>query len=335
MLKAAGVTQAKNLAPGLELALSWNGSTISGARIEAPRPQAARIFAGRPATAVAALAPRLFSLCAIAQGCAARRALAAACASPLAEPDDAERDALTREMSGEHLWRLCLDWPAGLGLESRPQVLGAWRRGTPLEERPQWRHFETLALELPAAATPGVALLELMDAQGFWDSLPYEQGWDCLSDHAMAPTLAGTPREVGAAARWRQHPEVAALWRQDRRQTARLLCRCLELEALQAGHWDPAWVQEFSPRPGIGLARVETARGPLLHLAEVRDGKVVRYVIVAPTEWNFHPAGALVCDAAGLAAASADAAREAASLLALSLDPCVAVEITLESRHHA
>ena len=32
----------------------------------------------------------------------------------------------------------------------------------------------------------------------------------------------------------------------------------------------------------------------LLHLMQVKDGRVGRYVIVAPTEWNFHPQGAFV-----------------------------------------
>ncbi len=44
---------------------------------------------------------------------------------------------------------------------------------------------------------------------------------------------------------------------------------------------------------GEGLAVAETARGLLLHRARVVDGKVADYDIVAPTEWNFHPRGAL------------------------------------------
>ena len=41
------------------------------------------------------------------------------------------------------------------------------------------------------------------------------------------------------------------------------------------------------------IAAVETARGPLLHFARVRDGRIEDYHVLAPTEWNFHPRGLL------------------------------------------
>jgi Ni,Fe-hydrogenase I large subunit len=57
------------------------------------------------------------------------------------------------------------------------------------------------------------------------------------------------------------------------------------------------------------------------------DGDVVAdYVIVAPTEWNFHPAGPLSAWLSGLPAA---AARELASRAVLALDPCVPWELEI------
>ena len=79
---------------------------------------------------------------------------------------------------------------------------------------------------------------------------------------------------------------------------------------------------------GAGFGAAETARGILLHFVQLDgEGRVAGYRIVAPTEWNFHPEGAFVRGMAGVAARSADAARQAAALMAHALDPCVAYRI--------
>ena len=63
---------------------------------------------------------------------------------------------------------------------------------------------------------------------------------------------------------------------------------------------------------------------------QVKDGRVARYVIVAPTEWNFHPQGAFSGELVGSAAATRDEALMLARRLALSLDPCVNFEVVVE-----
>jgi len=90
------------------------------------------------------------------------------------------------------------------------------------------------------------------------------------------------------------------------------------------------WLDAVPLGDGTGLARVETARGLLLHLMQVKDGRVARYVIVAPTEWNFHPQGAFVGEIVGSPAATRDAAERLARRLALALDPCVGFEVAVE-----
>ncbi len=79
---------------------------------------------------------------------------------------------------------------------------------------------------------------------------------------------------------------------------------------------------------GVGVAQIEAARGRLIHAVEMEAGKVARYRILAPTEWNFHPSGAV---AQGLARIAASEKREAcaslAKLLAISADPCVGAEV--------
>ena len=76
-----------------------------------------------------------------------------------------------------------------------------------------------------------------------------------------------------------------------------------------------------------GAFAVETARGLLLHRARVHDECVVDYQIVAPTEWNFHPDGALVRGLVGVAAADPAELLRRARLDVHSLDPCVACRV--------
>ena len=79
---------------------------------------------------------------------------------------------------------------------------------------------------------------------------------------------------------------------------------------------------------GVGLGWVQTARGLLLHrVALDTQGRVVEYHVLAPTEWNFHPDGAL---ARGLEAQPVDDEghlRCGVRLAVLALDPCVGFAI--------
>ena len=71
---------------------------------------------------------------------------------------------------------------------------------------------------------------------------------------------------------------------------------------------------------GQAIAWCEMARGLLLHWVQLDgDGAVTQYRVLAPTEWNFHPQGALAL------ALSARAPQDtaAAQTLAAAFDPCV------------
>jgi coenzyme F420-reducing hydrogenase alpha subunit len=81
---------------------------------------------------------------------------------------------------------------------------------------------------------------------------------------------------------------------------------------------------------GGGIARVETARGTLLHAVRLEHGRIDDYAIVAPTEWNLHPGGPLVRETCGHAFAGLQAARRHVERLVLALDPCVAFEVSLD-----
>jgi coenzyme F420-reducing hydrogenase alpha subunit len=92
---------------------------------------------------------------------------------------------------------------------------------------------------------------------------------------------------------------------------------------------DPGF--DAAPLPGGGgIARVETARGTLLHAARIDDGRIADYAIVAPTEWNLHPAGAMVRELADRAFEDRASARRHLHRLTLALDPCVAFEVSLD-----
>jgi Ni,Fe-hydrogenase I large subunit len=149
-----------------------------------------------------------------------------------------------------------------------------------------------------------------------------------------APTLDGTPAEVGPLAAQR-HPLVAdAIAHWGATLATRLLAAALDapvvagrllraLDTLADG--DP--VEVDLTRTGRGAGAVETARGPLAYFVDLAFGRVRMLRSVAPTEWNFHPDGPFM--AALDAAARVSDPALAARLLAASFDPCVPFRIEL------
>lgn len=155
------------------------------------------------------------------------------------------------------------------------------------------------------------------------------------AEAATAPTrrLAETLRDPDpAVGRTRLLPALSAWIRgMDRGSAARLLARLVELARLPARLVGDglAVVRAWSLGEGVGVAGVETSRGLLLHIVRLDAGRVTDYRILAPTEWNFHPAGPL---AEALAAMPPGAGlAERARRVVASLDPCVACQV--EIRH--
>lgn len=153
----------------------------------------------------------------------------------------------------------------------------------------------------------------------------------------QAPTWARAPVETGALARTRAHPIVAAfLADYGNAVPTRMVARLAELAELlrrlsvgPASGGMPHWLAEFPLAPGEGLAAVQTARGLLLHRATIADDRIAGYQIVAPTEWNFHPEGALVRGLEGVEATDAAALAQCARLVVQALDPCVACRVEI------
>lgn len=324
---------------GVQLTVDWSGGQIVAARVECRRPKAAHLLEGRSVAEVEALAPRLFSLCGHAQGAAAKLATAAARGEDGAVLAEQLCRGVAREAIGEHLWRLLLDWPPLSGGMQEKETFLRWRKHllslrTPQEEalfaRELLQWLPSLA-EFPcperAVAAPA-QLLPWRDADA-WTAIGVD------SVFAAAPMLGGQPAETGPLARQAADPEVVALLADHRRVAARVAARRADLRFLAQALLDPSlllgWLGAAPVSAGIGLARVETARGLLLHLTQVKDDRVEAYVIVAPTEWNFHPRGAFVGEIVGSLAATRDAAAMLARRLALALDPCVSCELVVEA----
>lgn len=158
------------------------------------------------------------------------------------------------------------------------------------------------------------------------------------------PDWHGAVYETGPLARLRDHPAIAEILRQDGNGLlARLAARLLELRSImaalpalvdrldvaEAGPEDRRGGPRGGPGPagsGAGLGVVEAARGRLVHRVELEDGRVRRYQVLAPTEWNFHPDGPL---ARGLEGAPAADAERRAALMVTALDPCVAWDLAV------
>ncbi|MGL6109881.1 MAG: nickel-dependent hydrogenase large subunit, partial [Rubrivivax sp.] len=113
------------------------------------------------------------------------------------------------------------------------------------------------------------------------------------------------------------------------RVPARFVARLRELALLLAGRGGVA-LGATALADGSGLAWVENARGLLVHRLRLVQGRTADYRIVAPTEWNFHPDGALPVALRDTPAHDLESLRRRTRVLVDSLDPCVACTVEFE-----
>jgi len=333
--------------------LEWNGARVERVNVESTRRDAAaRILRGRTAPEALAWLPRVFSVCATAQAVAAQHALeyAGAHIAGTKDPRDVER-----EIVDEYLFRLLIDWPRAAGQPVDAATVAEARR-TPREslgglvaqrvfaQAPDawlarrdvdaWtaagatlpaRLLGALLNETPQLGRSDVALMPPPTCEAIAHNVIAAMARD--EAYAQAPTWEGAPVETGALARVRSHPLVAALVARDgNTAAARMTARLVELALLVAGTAS-AWADGFAIQPDEGVGAVQTARGLLVHRARVEGGRIVDYRIVAPTEWNFHPDGALTHGLRGLSANDEREVEQRARVAVHALDPCVACSI--------
>lgn len=291
--------------------MSSAGQLLVGARridgelreltVNLQRPSVTRLFIGQLPDVVIKTVPYLFTLCAHAQRLAAQAAVNAALDET---PHPVENAALWVEMLHENLWRLLLDWPLAVGVAPAREAFIAWRavrHEADAAERTQRLIDETLR---PLSSICCEHLPEAGDHAGACPSPRLEPaGWLAWwrGETTSQPPLRA-PTSVLAAYRARLDEVDAAL-------------------AALANGW-PFPVARAGAG-GWGVGQTMTARGCLTHAVHVDDGKVVRYLVQAPTDGLFAnpaPLGGLL---AGRQFVTLDQARQALDLAILALDPCL------------
>ena len=323
---------------------------IRSAQVDSTRPVgAAGLFVGRPADQAPLLAGRLFTLC----GYSHRVASSLAVAASLGQTDGADyAPGLLAEKIGDGLRSLVIGWPdAGIGgLVSGAEValmrdgLAACREMVAGQAAAANRMVQAVTA-LTGAGLHRRALAALPDEQVFLASRP-----DALTadddeavvtlaaergdDFAALPYLLGRSAETGSYARC--YSQLPAL---DYALSARMAARIVDLEQsaahLEQGH-SAGLINSGTLGAGQGFGVVESPRGRLYHWVRLdQNGIIADYAIVAPTEWNFHPAGPLVSTLLGAKVGGGEAAQRLISWLAALFDPCVSFRVTVSEGHHA
>ena len=207
-----------------------------------------------------------------------------------------------------------------------PEALALWCSA----QAPRLLPARCLAQGYPMARslTPPTRCLDVLDADLALQSAQLRELARSLvheREFAQRPTWLGECAESGPWTRLRH--------RRDRAQAqpsawTRLAARWMELMEIAAA--DPSALSQgqvpllscgaLALAEGQALAWCEMARGLLLHWVQLdARGAVQDYRVLAPTEWNFHPEGAL----ARALSALPPGATLAAQTLAAAFDPCV------------
>ncbi len=342
---------------GLAIELRWDGERVTSVILRSRRLVGLpRVFEGQAPDRVIAAMPRLFALCGRAHRLAAALALGAEAASPEAVL------AVEAERIREWLLQILLVWPTlvdepprsdAMRLASRlvqalltavesQDVAGARTALTRLEalvaaevlgEPPAVfaaRDADALAewvsrrggraAAVVAAAPPSTTqilppflppLLESEDLPKVVAALDGDAGWNFVA----RPQLDGRCRRTGVIfAGGGALPVLGRI----------LLARLRRLAvALAERDFHSSAVVSASE----GWACVDTARGWLVHRAALEAGRVVRYRILAPTEWNCHPQGVAARLLRGLQADDAARLRRSARWVLTAVDPCITAEV--------
>lgn len=308
-------------------------------RLERPLAGIARLLEGQAPEGALARIPRLFSLCAAAHQVAAVRALEQAAGWQAPRVVEQARTRLSEvELVRESLLRLVRDWALPIGLDRLRSLLDQCQRTLDAgRDCLGWQAGAVAAGAVSALAWPALALPDTADWLG-----ERRMGWRDIRLGALPPPLEpqrvaqwlprltsgaaeldGLPRMTGPVVASMPH---ASAGEQIEQRLAALLARArLALNQLEAPRLPPT-APDLPTGEGVGLVR--TARGWLLHHVRLEDGRVAGWRIVAPTDWNFHPAGVLSGQLQGIRLPERGAETLLRELI-LTVDPCVAFEASI------
>ena len=277
----------------------------------APRLPVAQMVIGQDVEAAAALLPRLFNLCRMAQGIAARAAFGL-------DPAPGWEDDLRAEIIREHVAKLCLKWPGQMSLPSVAVPRGWQTDPSALRA----------AVFGPAGQVPGDLDRWIAAGQGAAPVFGALSGLFALGDGTRAALPLTTPdsmfdgalQENSVAARHADHPlmqQIEALYGRGPLWSA--MAVLIDLDALVSG-------QLPAPRFTPGQAVVPAARGLYAVRATVTEGVVTAFERITPTDHLLAPEGALAQALGNLPPARAAAI---APVMLSIMDPCFPV--TLEA----
>ena len=326
----------------MKLALRGECGCVSGVEISWSPLPIERLLIGQRADDADALIPAALALCHEAHCAAAQQALDAAAD---VSSDHASRDERVHLEAGrETLRRWLLDFPAVFG--------EPWPEGT----LPRWRELDTLPALMGFCAgkifgdVSAVQWLRL-DAQGRREwaargATPPARWLRALLQDADRPVNVAPANVLDYARQQAEQlllasssrgkmgdaevsPPHADLWAEPAAlpdlASGLLIARLRHLARICVHGEDASMPASGSDRRGdIGIGWAHTARGLLLHLARVEQGKVTAYRIIPPTYWNF---GAATLLTPALADRLWHDAQRRFERLVLLLDPCVPFEI--------
>lgn len=326
---------------------------------------ASRLLEGAATSDAPRLIETLFTLCAASQRIACEAALAAAQSLPIT---DATRRRWARAIDAERIAELLrasvMDWP---GEADRRACGGPLRQALKAARSAGSEHCDeaaihaalresVLALGAPLCAdSPPEGWFALLwrEATGLAELAPFPATVDFLAggdaekvhlalreggaEFTSRPHLPGRAVETGVFAR-----RFDRLRRDAGLPAARLQARLIDIaQALEdlnrpegRGAEDGV-VAIRSEGPGEGFAMVDSPRGFLCHRVELDSyGAIKNYVILAPTEWNFHPSGPFAAALAGARVGRRDLLWLIGVHAAL-FDPCAPCAIQIRETPHA
>jgi Ni,Fe-hydrogenase III large subunit len=323
---------------------------VRGARIASTRRvDVCRTMVGRPVAEVPRLFGRLYALCGHAHRVAARFAIAAARGEAVAEP---ERQAAVLELAGErvgeHLRSTFMTFADCQEAALTPDELVAIRQALVAAKRMGSLAGSLAQLGLSGGPPPaGSWAARLLDVAGRDPTLdagppdPLSPADDAAviealgsggNAFAQAPYLAGRRPETGAFAR---QGGAAGAGTGPRARLAARLAEIAEASRPEASAPFLA-LAAGTAEARTGFAALESPRGRVHHLCSVdAEDRIAAYAVLAPTEWNFHPDGALIHALIGLDAGEAVAAEARIRRLVDLFDPCIPCALKLREAVHA